>query len=78
MVAIGFVLIDTKPTMERSVYEALSRLREIKELYLLFGGHDIIARIEGEDFNEIGQVIVGKVRRVGGVEDTRTLTVIEL
>jgi DNA-binding Lrp family transcriptional regulator len=72
--AIGFVLISTIPSKEHDVFAALSGVKEIVEIHPLFGEYDIIAKIEAEDFNKLGQIVVDKIRTVPGVIDTKTLT----
>ena len=44
------------------------------ELYPLFGEFDLIAKIETKDFNELGRIVVERIRMVEGVLDTKTLT----
>ena len=72
--AIGFVLISTVPAKEHDVFSALSNVEEIVEIHPLFGEYDIIAKIEAEDFNQLGQIVIDKIRTVNGVIDTKTLT----
>lgn len=72
--AIGFVLVSTSPAKEHEVYNALLRVPEIVELHPLFGEYDLIAKIEAEDFNTLGQIVVDKIRTIPGVVDTKTLT----
>ncbi|MFQ6060024.1 MAG: Lrp/AsnC ligand binding domain-containing protein [Thermoplasmata archaeon] len=72
--AIGFVLISTAPAKEHEVYEALRKVPEIVELHPLFGEYDLIAKIEADDFNVLGQIVVDKIRTIQGVIDTKTLT----
>lgn len=72
--AIGFVLISTIPSKEHEVFSALSQVKEIVEIHPLFGEYDIIAKIEAEDFNKLGQIVVDRIRTVPGVIDTKTLT----
>ena len=72
--AIGFVLISAAPAREHEVYNKLSKVKEIKELHPLFGEYDIIAKIEAEDFEKLGKIIVEKIRSINGVIDTKTLT----
>ncbi len=72
--AVGFVLISTSPSKEHEVYEVLKHVPEIVELYPLFGEFDMLAKIEAKDFNELGMIVVDKIRAVPGVEDTKTLT----
>ena len=72
--AIGFVLISVAPACEHDVTNKLSKVPEIVELHPLFGEYDIIAKIEAEDFETLGSVVVNKIRIIKGVIDTETLT----
>ncbi len=74
---MGFVLISTAPAKEHEVYNELLKVKEVVELYPLFGEYDLIAKIEASDFNLLGQVVVDKVRTQPGVIDTKTLTCIK-
>src|SRR5207247_11087405 len=71
--AIGFVLISTAPAKEHEVYNELLKVKEIVELHPLFGEYDLIAKIEAEDFNVLGQVVVDKIRSIAGVIDSKSL-----
>ena len=72
--AVGFVLISTAPAKEHEVYKELLKVKEIVELHPLFGEYDLIAKIEADDFNVLGQIVVDQIRTIPGVIDTQTLT----
>ena len=72
---IGYVLINTAPAYEHEVYNKLSRVPEIVEVHPLFGEFDIIAKIEAENFEKLGTLVIEKIRSIKGVIDTTTLTV---
>ena len=72
--ALGFVLITVAPACEHEVYNKLSKLPEIVELHPLFGEYDLIAKIDAEDFEKLGSIVVNKIRSIEGVVDTKTLT----
>ena len=72
--AIGFILISTAPAKEHDVYNELMKVKEVVELHPLFGEYDLIAKIEANDFNSLGQIVVDHVRSIEGVIDTKTLT----
>ncbi|MBN1390562.1 MAG: Lrp/AsnC ligand binding domain-containing protein [Candidatus Thermoplasmatota archaeon] len=74
---IGYVMISTGTGVEKAVFEKLQRLPEIAEIYPLFGEFDIIAKIEVESYNQIGEVVVTRIRSINGVLDTKTLTVVD-
>jgi DNA-binding Lrp family transcriptional regulator len=77
-VEIGFVLMHVSPLHEHEVFKKLSKIPEIIELHPLFGEYDLIAKIEAEDYESIGQIIIHKVRTIDGIIDTKTLTGIRL
>ena len=72
--SFGFILIKAAPALEHEVYNNLSNIPQILELYPLFGEYDLIAKIETEDFNKLGEIVIDKIRPIKGVLDTKTLT----
>jgi len=70
---ISFIFISIIPAMEYGVYDTLSKVKEISELYALFGKYDIMAKIEAKDSDELAQIILNKIRTVKGITDTKTL-----
>lgn len=72
--AMGFVLINVAPAHEHEVYNQLSKIPQVVELHPLFGEYDLIAKIDAHDFEELGTIIVNKIRSITGVLDTKTLT----
>jgi DNA-binding Lrp family transcriptional regulator len=71
---IGYVLINTAPAHEHEIYTKLSKIPEIVEVHPLFGEFDLIAKVEPEDFEKLGTLVVEKIRSIKGVIDTKTLT----
>ena len=71
--AIGFALLSISPLHEKTVYEILGRMPEIVELHPLFGEFDILVKIECNDIDSIGEVVINKIRSTKGVMDTKTL-----
>lgn len=71
--AVGFVLITVSPLKEREAFERITNISEVKEAYPLFGEYDILAKVEAEDPDQIGSIVIKKIRAVAGVIDTKTL-----
>ena len=71
--AIGFALLSISPLHEKVVFETLKAVPEIIEIHPLFGEYDILVKIECSDIDEIGEVIIQKIRALKGVVDTKTL-----
>ena len=67
------MLIDIEPNREKEVYEKLMSLQDIVELYPLFGEYDLIAKVEADSFDAIGDFVVQKIRPVDGGKATKTL-----
>ncbi len=72
--AIGYVLVTIAPSQEHEVYNKLSKVAEIIELHPLFGEYDLIAKMEVEDYEKLGSIIINKIRSIEGIIDTKTLT----
>ena len=71
--AISFVLINAAPAHEQEIHHKLSKISEIIELHPLFGEYDFIAKIEADSFENIGDIVVNKIRVIEGIIDTKTL-----
>jgi len=72
--AVGFVLVSAKPMEEHAVYNALLKVEEIIEVHPLFGEYDLILKIDAGSVEEVGEIVVNRVRIIEGVIDTKTLT----
>lgn len=55
------------------VVKELLAIEEIKELYMVTGPFDLLAIIETDKYEELGEVIVEKIHKVKELEDTQTL-----
>ncbi len=49
------------------------KIKEVVELFPLFGEYDLIAKVEAPDYNMIGEIVVSKIRAIDGVRTTKTL-----
>ena len=72
--AIGFVLINVAPGVEKKVFDTMIKWDEIQELHPLFGDYDLIAKIQAPDYESLSDIVVHKLRAIKGVTETKTLT----
>ena len=72
--AIGFVLINVAPGVEKKVFDTMIKWDEIQELHPLFGEYDLIAKIQAPDYESLSDIVVHKIRAIKGVTETKTLT----
>lgn len=75
---LAYILVDTTPGSEGAVNEALAKVEHVLEIYTLFGEYDFIVKVEAKDYAELERTVVHKIRTIGGIQDTKTLTVIRL
>ena len=71
--ATGFALLSISPLKEKEVFEALKNMPEITEVHPLFGEYDILVKIECGDIDQIGEVVIKKIRALNGIVDSKTL-----
>ena len=74
---IAFILINLESTDDRKTLKKIADLKETIYAHPLLGEYDIIAKLENESFNHIGQLVIEQVRTLPGVVDTKTLAVVD-
>ena len=73
----AFILIKTVPGKERDVYLTLSDLDCVMEVHVLYGEHDLIARIGADDSSELANILLGTFRTIDGIRETETLITVD-
>ena len=76
--AIGFVLMTTKPGQEAKVRDALEEIELVTNHWMLFGQYDLIARVQADEEYELTRCIVEEIRQLPGIQETKTLIGAEL
>ena len=71
----AYVQIAVESGKDSSVHAALKKIPQCKEAYVVFGDWDIISLLEIANPEELGQLVVSKVRTIPGVKLTKTLIV---
>jgi DNA-binding Lrp family transcriptional regulator len=72
MAARAFVLIETSVGRTKEVAASMRQLKGVKSVDSVTGPYDVIAIIEGETLNEIGDLVTAKIHPIPGI--TRTVT----
>ncbi len=71
--SVGFVLITTEPGSEISVRNALDSIKGVSGRWVVFGSHDLLVKVEASDESKITKIVIGDIRAIEGITDTRTL-----
>jgi DNA-binding Lrp family transcriptional regulator len=72
MAAKAYVLIETAVGRNKDVAIAMQKLKGIKSVDTVTGPYDIIAILEGESLNDIGDLVTGKIHPIAGISRTVT------
>jgi len=75
--AKAFVLIETVVGKNKEVIAALRQLKGMKSVDTVTGPYDVIAIIEGETLNDIGDLVTGKIHPITGISRTVTCLAIQ-
>jgi len=72
MAVTAYVLINTSPGRAMDVATRLRETRGVTVADAITGEYDVIARLEGEDVNAVGGIIVEAIQKIEGVFKTVT------
>ena len=76
MAAKAFILIETEVGKNKEVMSALSKLQGkqegVKSVDAVTGPYDIIAIVERETLNDVGDLVTGKIHPIAGISRTVT------
>ncbi|MFC1952375.1 Lrp/AsnC ligand binding domain-containing protein [Chloroflexota bacterium] len=72
MAAKAFILIETVVGRNKEVVTVLKQLNGVKSVDIVTGPYDIVATVEGETLNDIGDLVTAKIHPVVGISRTVT------
>lgn len=72
MSAKAFILIETAVGKTKGVVSTLSKIEGLKSVDTVTGPYDVIAVIEAENLNDIGNLITGEIHAIAGISRTVT------
>ena len=68
----AFLLIETAIGKTKEVASILKKMEGLRSVDTVTGPYDIIAVIEAEDLNKIGDLLIGKIHAIEGISRTVT------
>jgi DNA-binding Lrp family transcriptional regulator len=72
MAAKAFILIETAVGKNKDIIRDLKQLKGVTSVNYVTGPYDIIAIIEAENLNEIGDIITQDIHPISGINRTTT------
>ena len=73
----AFVLINADLGSEEDLVSQLKSVEHVKDVFVVYGVYDIIAKIEADTMEKVKETITWKVRRIDKVRSTLTMIVVE-
>ena len=77
MAICGYVLIEVAGEKATTVAQAVGKITGVTSVHAVTGPYDVIAQIEAQDMKSLGNIVLTKVRAIGGVQKTLTCVAVE-
>jgi DNA-binding Lrp family transcriptional regulator len=74
---MAFVLINADLGAEEQLVKELKGIEFVKEVYVVYGVYDIVAKVESDTMEKVKETITWKIRRLDRVRSTLTMIVVE-
>ncbi len=73
----AFVLVNADLGAEEDLLKKLREIPNVKEVYVVYGVYDIVARVEADTMEKVKETITWHIRRLDKVRSTLTMIVVE-
>lgn len=74
----AYVLINAELGAEEGLINELKALPNIKEVYVVYGVYDIIAKVEADSMDKVKETVTWKIRHLDKVRSTLTMITVEI
>jgi DNA-binding Lrp family transcriptional regulator len=71
------VLVNADLGAEEDLLKKLREIPNVKEVYVVYGVYDIVARVEADTMEKVKETITWHIRRLDKVRSTLTMIVVE-
>ncbi|MCI0455048.1 MAG: Lrp/AsnC ligand binding domain-containing protein [Candidatus Dadabacteria bacterium] len=76
MTSSAYVLVNLSGKETRAALERIKKIKGVKSAHLVAGPFDLIIHVEGKGPEEIGELVISKIRKSPGVTNTVTCYVV--
>jgi DNA-binding Lrp family transcriptional regulator len=73
----AFVCINASPDSIEEVFQELKACKEVREAFRVHGVYDIVARVNGESFEDLSNIIDMRIRRLSQVQTILSMLMID-
>jgi DNA-binding Lrp family transcriptional regulator len=73
----ALVLITTEPYSANEVLQELKACADVKECFMVNGAYDVVAKVEGDTFNSLVDLINLRIKRLFQVKETLSMMMVD-
>jgi len=77
MAVAAYIFVEATQGKAIEIREEINKIEGVKSAHAVTGPYDIIALVEGDDVNVLGEFIVSRIQNVPGVLRTMTNIIVE-
>ncbi|MBV6343582.1 Lrp/AsnC family transcriptional regulator [Candidatus Magnetobacterium casense] len=77
MAVSAYIFIEISQGKAKEVTKQIAKIDGVREVHVVTGPYDAIARIEASDINTLGALVVSKIQFTSGVIRTQTNIVVD-
>jgi DNA-binding Lrp family transcriptional regulator len=70
---IAYVLINCELGAEEGIMEKLNEIEQVKDVFGTIGTHDMMVKLEGENFETIREIVSKKIQKIEKIRTISTL-----
>lgn len=74
---IGVTMVNVTPGKEKQVYNAIKEMKNVRDVYHVFGEFDFVVIIEAQSLSDLNKT-VDSIREIEGVTKTQTVVGAEI
>ncbi|MGH7800139.1 MAG: Lrp/AsnC family transcriptional regulator [Thermodesulfobacteriota bacterium] len=76
MAVSAYVLVSLSGPQTKLAVNNIRKIKGVKSSHIVAGPFDLIMHVEGKSLEEIGELVISKVRKMSGVTNTVTCYVV--
>ena len=73
IMTIAYVLLNCELGAEEELIEKLTELEQVKDVFETIGTHDVMVKLEAENFEKIREIVSWKIQKLPKIRSTSTL-----
>lgn len=76
MAVSAYVLVNVEGAKTKNVLSKIKKIKGVKSANLIAGPYDLVALVQGKNQDEVGELVISKIRKTQGVTNTLTCFIV--